>query len=80
VDLIDITIKLRELLTACDIASDALGSTFTSADPELEALASQLRPRVQGTGALVYKFLARLEKNEKFTTQRTNILKRRTIP
>ena len=79
-DLIDVTIKLRELVSACDVAGDALGGSFTSVDPELEALASQLRPGVYDTGVLIYGFLERLEKNSKFIKQRANILKRRTTP
>ena len=80
VDLIDITTKLRELLGACDVAEDALSSSFTSTDPELEALASQLRPTAHDLGALTYKFLDRLENTRGFVRQRAATLKRRRTP
>jgi len=79
-DLIDIATKLRELMSACDLADDALGGSFTSTDPELEALASQLRPAVHDTGALAYGFLDRLEKSPRFNKQRADTLKRRLRP
>lgn len=79
-DLIDVTTKLRELLGACDIAADALSGSFTSTDPELEALASRLRPAVQDLGTSTFEFLDRLEKNPQFVEVRAATLKRRSIP
>lgn len=76
-DLIDIAVKLRELMSACDTAEDTLGGSFVKIDPELEALATQLRPVVDDTGALALGFLERLERHPKFMKQRRHILDRR---
>jgi hypothetical protein len=73
-DLVDIGAKLRQLLSSHDTASYLLAHSFAEVDPELEALAGQLRPTVDSTAALIYEFLERLERTSLFVETRAERL------
>jgi hypothetical protein len=74
-DLVDISKRLRAALSAHDNASFALAGSFLALDYELEAIATQLRPAVDDTAALICSFLERLERTKAFETVRTAHLK-----
>jgi len=76
-DVVDISKRLRALMAAYDSASYIISGSFSEVDPELEALAQQLRPAVEDTAGLLYGFLEQLEQTPAYVRARTAALQER---
>ena len=73
-DLVDVSRRLRQLLSAYDNASIAIESSFLLIAPELEAAAQHLRPALDESLTRLVGFLERLEKTPAFVAARATKL------
>lgn len=73
-DLRTLVVELRKLMALQDSVDYQLGCSFAAFDPEIEAMAAQLRPQVSETASMLFDFLDVVERHPKFVEFRKKYL------